>query len=46
MKKILLAYDGGEPARRALDLTADLADFDPSSTAIAIAPGGVSPSAS
>ena len=25
MKKILLAYDGGEPARRALDLTADLA---------------------
>jgi nucleotide-binding universal stress UspA family protein len=25
MKKILLAYDGGDPARRALDLTADLA---------------------
>lgn len=25
MNKILLAYDGGEPARRALDLTADLA---------------------
>jgi nucleotide-binding universal stress UspA family protein len=25
MKKILLAYDGGEPARRALNLTADLA---------------------
>jgi nucleotide-binding universal stress UspA family protein len=25
MKKILLAYDGSEPARRALDLTADLA---------------------
>jgi nucleotide-binding universal stress UspA family protein len=25
MKKILLAYDGGEPARRALELTADLA---------------------
>jgi len=25
MKRILLAYDGGEPARRALDLTADLA---------------------
>jgi nucleotide-binding universal stress UspA family protein len=25
MKKILLAYDGGEPARRALDLAADLA---------------------
>jgi nucleotide-binding universal stress UspA family protein len=25
MKKILLAYDGGEPARRALDLTTDLA---------------------
>ena len=25
MKKILLAYDGGEPARRALDLTVDLA---------------------
>lgn len=25
MEKILLAYDGGEPARRALDLTADLA---------------------
>lgn len=25
MKKILLAYDGGEPARRAIDLTADLA---------------------
>ena len=26
MKKILVAYDGGEPARRALDLAADLAD--------------------
>jgi nucleotide-binding universal stress UspA family protein len=25
MKKILVAYDGGKPARRALDLTADLA---------------------
>lgn len=25
MKKILVAYDGGEPARRALELTADLA---------------------
>lgn len=25
MKKILLAYDGGEPARRALDLAAQLA---------------------
>jgi nucleotide-binding universal stress UspA family protein len=25
MEKILLAYDGGKPARRALDLTADLA---------------------
>ena len=25
MKRILLAFDGGEPARRALDLTADLA---------------------
>jgi nucleotide-binding universal stress UspA family protein len=25
MKRTLLAYDGGEPARRALDLTADLA---------------------
>jgi nucleotide-binding universal stress UspA family protein len=25
MKKILVAYDGGTPARRALDLTADLA---------------------
>ena len=25
MKNILLAYDGGEPARRAIDLTADLA---------------------
>jgi nucleotide-binding universal stress UspA family protein len=25
MKKILVAYDGGEPARRALDLAADLA---------------------
>ena len=25
MKKILLAYDGGEPARRAIELTADLA---------------------
>lgn len=25
MEKILLAYDGGEPARRALELTADLA---------------------
>jgi nucleotide-binding universal stress UspA family protein len=25
MKKILLAYDGGDPARRALDLAADLA---------------------
>lgn len=26
MKKILVAYDGGEPARRALDLAAELAD--------------------
>ena len=26
MKKILVAFDGGEPARRALDLAADLAD--------------------
>jgi len=25
MKKILVAYDGGEPGRRALDLTGDLA---------------------
>jgi nucleotide-binding universal stress UspA family protein len=25
MKKILVAYDGGEPARKALDLSADLA---------------------
>lgn len=25
MKKILVAYDGGEPARRALDMTGDLA---------------------
>jgi nucleotide-binding universal stress UspA family protein len=25
MQKILLAYDGGDPARRALDMTADLA---------------------
>jgi nucleotide-binding universal stress UspA family protein len=25
MKKILVAYDGGEPARRALDVAADLA---------------------
>jgi nucleotide-binding universal stress UspA family protein len=25
MKKILLAYDGGEPARRAVELTVDLA---------------------
>lgn len=25
MKKILVAYDGGQPARRALDLAADLA---------------------
>jgi nucleotide-binding universal stress UspA family protein len=25
MKKILLAYDGGEPARRALDMTIELA---------------------
>ena len=25
MKKILLAYDGGEPARRALDQTVELA---------------------
>jgi nucleotide-binding universal stress UspA family protein len=26
MKKILVAYDGGEPARRAIDLAADLAE--------------------
>ena len=26
MKKILVAYDGGEPARRALDMAADLAE--------------------
>lgn len=26
MKKILVAYDGGQPARRALDLAADLAE--------------------
>ena len=26
MKKILVAYDGGEPAHRALDLAAELAD--------------------
>ena len=25
MKKIILAYDGGEPAKRALDMTVELA---------------------
>ena len=37
--KILLAYDGGEPAHRALDLTADLAKkFDASVAVVSVVP--------
>jgi nucleotide-binding universal stress UspA family protein len=39
MKNILLAYDGGEPARRALDMTADLAvRFDATVTVVSVTP--------
>ncbi len=39
MKKILVAYDGGEPARRALDLAADLARaFDASVSVVSVVP--------
>ncbi|MBI3747739.1 MAG: universal stress protein [Chloroflexi bacterium] len=37
--KILLAYDGGEPARKALDLTADFAKkFDASVAVVSVVP--------
>jgi nucleotide-binding universal stress UspA family protein len=37
--KILLAYDGGEPARKALDLTADLANkLDATVTVVSVVP--------
>ena len=37
--KILLAYDGGEPAHKALDLTADLAKkFDASVAVVSVVP--------
>jgi nucleotide-binding universal stress UspA family protein len=37
--KILLAYDGGEPAHRALDLTADLAKkFDAAVAVVSVVP--------
>jgi nucleotide-binding universal stress UspA family protein len=39
MKKILVAYDGGEPARRALNLTADLAhQFGAAVSVISVTP--------
>ena len=39
MKKILVAYDGGEPARRALDLAIDLAQrFDATVGVISVTP--------
>ena len=39
MKKILLAYDGGEPARRALELTVDLArQFGAAVTVVSVTP--------
>ena len=39
MKKILLAYDGGEPAKRALETAADLAlVFDASVSVISVVP--------
>jgi len=39
MKKILLAYDGGEPAKRALDTAADLAGvFGASVSVISVVP--------
>jgi nucleotide-binding universal stress UspA family protein len=39
MEKILLAYDGGEPAHRALDLTVDLArQFGASVTVVSVTP--------
>jgi nucleotide-binding universal stress UspA family protein len=39
MKKILVAYDGGEPARRALDLTVELArQFGAAVSVISVTP--------
>jgi nucleotide-binding universal stress UspA family protein len=39
MKKILVAYDGGQPARRALDLAADLAQkFDAKVGVVSVIP--------
>lgn len=39
MKKILLAYDGGEPAKRALEMTIDLAKrFEASVGVISVVP--------
>lgn len=39
MKRILVAYDGGEPARRALDIAIDLAKgFDALVTVVSVVP--------
>jgi nucleotide-binding universal stress UspA family protein len=39
MKKILVAYDGGEPAHRALDLAAELAGvFDATVSVVSVVP--------
>ncbi len=46
MKKILVAYDGGEPAHRALDMAADLATrYDATVGVVSVVPfhGGRSP---
>jgi nucleotide-binding universal stress UspA family protein len=41
MKKILLAYDGGEPARRALETAAELARaFHAPLSVVSVVPGG------
>ena len=40
MKKILVAYDGGEPARRALDLAVELAQqFGATVGVVSVMPG-------
>jgi len=39
MKKILVAYDGGEPAHRALEMAADLAEkFDATVSVVSVIP--------
>ena len=39
MKKILVAYDGGEPAHRALEMAADLAEkFDATISVVSVIP--------